>query len=127
MSCCGIRGATCTRANTPNDIVGEARRLLEAIIAANGVSTKDVASVIFSATADLDAAYPARAAREIGWTEVPLLCLQEMTVTDSLPRCIRVLIHWNTHRAQDEIQHVYLGAARTLRPDLAQPVGKEDS
>ena len=126
MSCRGIRGATCARANTPKVIVEETRRLLEAIIAANGISTEDVVSVMFTATADLDAAYPARAAREMGWTNVPLLCLQEMSVADSLPRCIRVLIHWNTDRGQDEVQHVYLGAARTLRPDLAQPAGKED-
>jgi chorismate mutase len=94
------------------------RALLRRIVAANDVSPVDLASVIFTATPDLDAAYPAQAARQLGWTEVPLLCMQEMAVPKSLPRCIRVLLHWNTDRAPDRIRHVYLGEARALRPDL---------
>ena len=80
---------------------------------------KDVASVLFTATPDLDAVYPAVAARQLGWTHTALMCVQEMAVPGSLPRCIRVLVHWNTERAIDEIQHVYLHEARRLRPDLA--------
>jgi len=119
MTCRGIRGAVCADVNQADAILRAARTLLERIVAANRLSAEDVASVIFTATHDLDAVYPARAARELGWTHVPLLCMQEMPVAASLPRCIRVLIHWNTDRAQDEIQHVYLGEARALRPDLA--------
>jgi chorismate mutase len=91
------------------------------VVAANDLSVDDVTSVIFTATPDLDAAYPAHAAREMGWADTPLLCMQEMAVAGSLPRCIRVLIHWNTNHSPHEIRHVYLGAARALRPDLAKP------
>jgi chorismate mutase len=80
-----------------------------------------VASVLFTATPDLDAAYPAVAARQLGWTETALLCVQEMAVRGSLPRCIRVLIHWNTDRSQDQLHHVYLREAKRLRPDRAGP------
>lgn len=120
MICRGIRGATCVHANQAEAILTATRELLAHIVAANGVSVGDVASVIFTATPDLDAAYPARAAREMGWTQVPLLCVQEMAVQDSLPRCIRVLMHWNTDRRRDQIQHIYLRGTRALRPDLAE-------
>jgi len=119
MTCRGIRGAVCAEANQAEAIIRATRDLLEQLVAANRLTVDDVASVIFTATPDLDAAYPARAAREMGWVRTPLLCIQEMAVTPSLPRCIRVLIHWNTDRTPQQIQHVYLGAARVLRPDLA--------
>jgi len=92
--------------------------LLEHIITTNALDVTDIASVIFTATPDLDAVYPAVAAREMGWTDIPLLCMQEMAVQGSLPRCIRVLLHWNTDHAQADIHHVYLGEARALRPDI---------
>ena len=79
---------------------------------------EDVASVYFTATPDLDAVCPAVAARQLGWTRTALLCVQEMVVPGSLPRCIRVLLHWNTDLPQHAIRHVYLGAAAELRPDL---------
>ncbi len=120
MTCRGIRGAICADANEAGAVLSATRRLLERIVSANDVSADDVVSVIFTATPDLDATYPARAARQMGWTNVPLLCAQEMAVRDSLSRCIRVLIHWNTDRTPDEIHHVYLGEARALRPDLAE-------
>jgi chorismate mutase len=103
------------------------RQLLERIIAVNDLSVDDVTSAIFTATPDLDAAYPARAARDMGWTQVPLLCMQEMAIVDTIPRCIRVLIHWNTNRAPDQIRHVYLGEARALRPDLARSDRTEET
>ena len=118
MNCRGIRGAASVEANDANSILAATRELLGRIVAANGLLVEDVASVIFTATPDLDAVYLARAAREMGWVNTPLLCMQEMVVAGSLPRCIRVLIHWNTGRRPDEIQHIYLGQARTLRPDL---------
>lgn len=121
----GIRGATSVDANSPEAILTATRELLEHIVTANDLSMEDVVSVVFTATPDLDAVYPARAAREMGWTNTPLLCMQEMTVVNSLPRCIRVLIHWNTALPPERIRHVYLGGARALRPDLARDLVPE--
>ena len=118
MTCRGIRGAITVDANQQEAILAATRKLLAHIVETNDLKVDDVASVIFTATPDLDVAAPARAAREMGWTGVPLLCMQEMAVAGALPRCIRVLIHWNTGRPQDQIHHVYLGGARVLRPDL---------
>ena len=120
MTCRGIRGATSVQTNDAPSILAATRKLLEEIVAANDLAVDDLASVIFTATPDLDAAYPARAARDLGWTSTPLLCMQEMVVAPSLPRCIRVLLHWNTDRSSDQIRHVYLGRARSLRPDLEE-------
>ncbi|MBN1641532.1 MAG: chorismate mutase [Anaerolineae bacterium] len=117
--CRGIRGATTVAANDVDEILDATEELLRQIIAANGVREADVASAIFTATRDLDAVYPAVAARRLGWTHTTLLCVQEMAVPGSLARCIRVLIHWNTERSIDQIRHVYLREARQLRPDLA--------
>ena len=105
--------------NTAAAIKAAVRELLEQIVADNGLDVADIASVIFTATPDLDAVYPAVAAREMGWVHTPLLCMQEMAVRGNLPRCIRVLLHWNTNCAQADVRHVYLGDARVLRPDLA--------
>jgi len=118
MTCRGIRGAISVKANTA--IVSATRELLERIVAANPLQVEEIASVIFTATPDLSAAYPACAAREMGWVNVPLLCMQEMAVAGSLSRCIRVLVHWNTDLPASQIRHVYLGAAQTLRPDLME-------
>jgi chorismate mutase len=120
MTIRGIRGATSVDVNDAEPIIAATRELLERIVAANGLATEDVASVIFTATSDLDAAYPARAAREMGWVHVPLLCMQEMAVVGSLPRCIRVLVLWNTDRPAGQIRHVYLRRACALRPDLVK-------
>ena len=120
MTVRGIRGATSVDVNDAEPIIAATRELLERIVAANGLATEDVASVIFTATSDLDAAYPARAAREMGWVHVPLLCMQEMAVVGSLPRCIRALVLWNTDRPAGQIRHVYLRRARALRPDLVE-------
>ena len=120
MICRGIRGAVAVDANESTAILAATRDLLEQIVAANGLDMGDVASVVFTATPDLDAAYPARAARQMGWAHVPLLCMQEMAVDGSLPRCIRVLVHWNTDLPPEAMQHVYLGKARALRPDLME-------
>ena len=120
MTVRGIRGATSVDVNGAEPIIAATRELLERIVAANGLATKDVASVIFTATSDLDTAYPARAAREMGWVQVSLLCMQEMAVVGSLPRCIRVLVLWNTDRPAGQVRHVYLRRARALRPDLVK-------
>jgi len=121
MPCRGIRGATTVESNTAADILAASRDLLSQLVAANEVGTADIASVLFTVTPDLTAAFPARAARELGWQQVPLLDAQEIPVPGSLPRCIRVLIHWNTEKSQAEIQNLYLGQAAALRPDLNNP------
>ena len=115
----GIRGATVAERDEKEAIWSATRSLLEAILAANpDLAPEDIASAWFTATPDLSAAYPAAAARQMGWTQVPLMCVQEMPVAGSLPRCIRVLLHWNTDLPQAAIHHVYLHAAAILRPDL---------
>jgi len=119
-SCRGIRGATTVPQNERKAILDATSELLEQVIRENGVQEQDVASVVFSATPDLDAVYPAVAARQLGWTQTPLLCVQEMCVLGSLPRCIRILVHWNTDLSPEAIRHVYLHEARSLRPDLTE-------
>lgn len=116
----GIRGATVAAANTQEAIVDSTRELLENLIAANGVQPVDVASIYFTVTPDLDAAFPASAARAIGWNDTALLDAVAPPVRGDLPRCIRVLVHWNTGRPPSEIRHVYLREAIQLRPDRAQ-------
>jgi chorismate mutase len=114
-----VRGAISVGENSEGAILTAVQELLERMVYVNGIALEDIASVLFTATDDLDSAYPARAAREIGWTDVPLLCAREIDVPKGLPRCIRVLITWNTPLPSDRIKHVYLGAAASLRPDLA--------
>lgn len=118
MVCRGVRGATTVDANTAEAILEATRELLTRIVEANGIAVEDVASAFFTVTGDLTAAFPAQAARQLGWRHVALLDAQEMPVPGSLPRCIRVLIHWNTSVPQAEVRHVYLRGAATLRPDL---------
>jgi len=114
----GIRGATVASANTPDAIYEATRTLLTTIVRENGISAEAIAYVLFTATPDLDAAYPAEAARAMGWCETPMLCTQEMRVQGSLPRCIRALVVCRLS-ASSPVRHVYLGEARTLRPDWA--------
>ena len=116
----GIRGAIDVNANEEMTIIWATRQLLEQIVAANDVAAEDVASVIFTATPDLNATYPARAARDMGWVHVPLMCMQEMAVPGGLDQCIRVLVLWNTDQPPEQVRHVYLGRARALRPDLVR-------
>jgi chorismate mutase len=96
------------------------RELLQKILSVNPtLQSQDIASAIFTTTRDLQTVYPAKAARELGWTEVPLMCALELDVPAALPHCIRVLIHWNTDLPQSAVHHVYLHEAIKLRPDLA--------
>ncbi len=120
MFCRGIRGATTADSNSKNDILAATRQLLALMIRTNGIKTEDVASAIFSLTSDLNAEFPALAARQLGWLDVPLLCTYEVDVPGSLRRCIRILIHWNTDRPQAEVKHVYIKEAMRLRPDLSK-------
>lgn len=116
----GVRGATTCEANTEEAIVVAAAELLRQMADANGVEDDEIAAIIFTATPDLNAAFPAEAARRLNWTVVPLMSATEIGVPGALPRCIRVLMLWNTPRSQAEIVHVYLRAATALRPDLKE-------
>jgi len=120
MPCRGIRGATTVDENSALAILAATRELLTRIVEVNDVAVSEVASAFFTVTPDLTTAFPARAARELGWRHVALLDAQEIPVPDSLPRCVRTLIHWNTDRPQAEIRHVYLRGAAALRPDLKE-------
>ncbi|RSD26503.1 chorismate mutase [Mesobacillus subterraneus] len=115
----GIRGAITVNENDEKEIIEAAERLLSETISANEIVPDDVASIFISATEDVDAAFPARALRNIeGWTYVPVMCMQELDVPGSLQKCIRIMIHVNTEKKQTEIKHVYLEGAAGLRPDL---------
>ena len=118
--CRGLRGATTVEKNDAEAMLEATTELLQALIEANGLREEDIASVFFTTTPDLNAVYPAAAARRLGWTRTALLCVQEMAVPGSLPRSIRALIHWNTERSIDELHHIYLREASALRPDWAR-------
>lgn len=114
----GVRGAITVDTNTHEDILTATRELIEMMVEKNTISENDVASILFTTTPELTAAYPAKAAREFGWTRTALMGFVEADVKDGLPMCIRVLIHWNTDKSMDEIHHVFLREAVRLRPDL---------
>ena len=114
----GVRGATTVKANTREAILAATTELLGAMVEANGIDTEDVASAFFTASPDLNAEFPALAARQMGWTHVALLCGHEMNVPGSLPLCLRILLHVNTEKRASDIVHVYLHGARVLRPDF---------
>jgi chorismate mutase len=128
MLCRGVRGATTADENTKDAILTATRQLLALMIRINNIEPEHVASAIFSLTRDLDAEFPALAARQLGWLDVPLLCTYEVDVPGSLRRCVRVLIHWNTDKPQSEIRHIYVKDAERLRPDLCKlpPVDMSD-
>jgi len=117
MHCRGIRGATTVTENTKEAILEETRILLEQLVEANRIDVEDVACVFFTTTPDLNAAFPALAARQIGWTQTALLCGHEMNVPGSLERCLRVLILYNTEKTAGEMVHVYIKGAENLRAD----------
>ena len=114
----GIRGATTVTSNTRDEILAATKELLTAIIDVNGIHADDVASAWFTTTLDVTAEFPAVAARQMGWTAVPLMCSHEMGVAGSLPLCVRILLHVNTEKSPHEVSHVYLRGATALRPDL---------
>ena len=122
MATRGIRGATTVERNDRTEILRATRELLEVLVRLNGLRPEDIASVWFTVTADLDAEFPALAAREIGWTEVPLMCGREIPVPGAIAGCIRVLVDWNTAKAQREVRHAFLHRAKELRPAWAVEV-----
>lgn len=113
----GIRGAITVEADTEEAIIEATMEILSAMIHANDLHEDDVASIFFTTTPDLTATYPARGARRLGWTKTALMGGVEMDVRGSIPRCIRILIHWNTDKPLSEIKHIYLRDAVKLRPD----------
>ena len=115
-----IRGATTVPRDDREEILSATRTLLTRILAENDLRVEDVVSSLFVVTRDLTAAYPAEAARQIGWTDTALLCAADMEVAGSLKRCVRVLLHVYASRSAKSARHVYLGDAVSLRPDWAE-------
>ncbi|WP_437224266.1 chorismate mutase [Planctomicrobium sp. SH661] len=115
----GVRGAITVTENCPKEILAATRELLEQIIAVNSLQDfSEIVSAIFTTTPDLNASFPAEAARELGMSQVPLLCASEIAVPHGMPRVIRVLLHVNTDRSQAEMTHLYLRDAKGLRKDI---------
>ena len=114
-----VRGATTVDENSAADIIEGTKELLQKIVETNGIDSEDLISVIFTVTGDLNAAFPAAAARQLGWTDVALMCSNEIGVPGSLEKCIRVLVHINTEKSNRDIVNVYLRGAKVLRPDKA--------
>lgn len=118
MTVRGIRGATSVTENTKESILKETKRLINQMMDVNNIAIEDIASIFFSVTQDLNAVFPAVAARELDMVNTPLLCLNEVNVPDSLKYCIRILMHVNDDRPQIDMKHVYLNEAIRLRPEF---------
>jgi chorismate mutase len=128
MSTRGVRGATTVPRNDSASITGRTLELLSILVSANALRPEELSCAIFTVTEDLDAEFPAMAVRSLpGWEEVPLLCGREIPVPGSLSRCVRVLLNWNTPKAQSEIRHAFLRGARELRPQWAVRVAGDDA
>ena len=115
MRCRGIRGATTVDDNTRKDTLAAAKELLQEMVQANGVQEEEIACIFFTTTPDVNRAFPAAAARELGLSQAPMLCGHEMNVPGSLPMCLRILILFNTEKGTEEIVHIYIKGARELR------------
>ena len=126
MICRGVRGATTVEQTDRESVLVATRELLATMIRLNGIDRTDVASAIFTTTTDITSVFPATAARQLGWLDVPLMCGHEMIVEGSLQKCIRIMLHWNTDKAQDQIQHIYLHGAKVLRPDKTVVLSEKD-
>ena len=118
--CRGIRGATTAEDNTKEAIFDATKEVFRKIVEANQIQERQIAAAFFTTTQDLNAAFPARAVREMGWNHTALLCSHEMAVPDGLPRCIRVLILVNTDKEPHELVNVYLGGAVNLRSESTE-------
>ncbi len=119
MAVRGLRGATTVEQNVATEILAATRELLQELLSANGITTyEEIVSAVFTTTPDVNAVFPAEAARSLGMSQVPLLCASEIAVPNSMPRCIRILLHVNTDQPQSVMKHVYLREAKRLRPDM---------
>lgn len=115
-----IRGATTSEHNNSEEILSATKELLNEIVKANQLDEDNIVSVLFTTTQDLDAVFPAAAARQLGWKHVPVTCASEINVAGSLAKCIRIMMHVYTDKTPREISHIYLKGAKVLRPDLAE-------
>ena len=122
MYCRGVRGATTVDDNTSEAILAATHEILDMIVKANGIEKDDVATIIFTLTEDVNAEFPAIAARQAGWLETPLLCAREIHVPGSTGMVLRVLMLWNTDKHATEIEHIYIRGAAALRPGFAREV-----
>tara|TARA_Y100000590_G_scaffold258730_1_gene290381 strand:- start:87 stop:452 length:366 start_codon:yes stop_codon:yes gene_type:complete len=120
MACRGIRGAITIKENDEQQIIDGSIRLLRDIISKNNISENDIVSIFFSVTEDLNATFPARAARKMNLNHTPLLCFHEIRVPEGLEKCIRILMHVNSEKSIQEITHCYLEKAASLRPDITK-------
>jgi chorismate mutase len=120
MSCRAVRGAISVKKNSEKEILSAATELLQAIVTANRIKVKDIVSIIFTVTSDLNAQFPAQAARKLGWDNIPMLCAYEIKVKQSLRQCLRIMLTFNSWKPQSWIKHQYLRQAVQLRPDLAE-------
>lgn len=120
MSVRGLRGATTVDADTEEQVSERVQRLLHEMLARNDVEKEDLISILFTATDDIHCMFPAKAARDIGLGDVPLICARELDVMDGTKMCIRVLMHLTTERSRSELHHIYLEGARGLRDDLPE-------
>lgn len=125
MRCRGIRGATTVKENAKEAILKATRELLEKMIEANEIEADEVACAFFSTTLDINAEFPALAARHLGWAQTALLCGHEMNVPGSLQKCVRILILYNTEKRAEEIRHVYINGAEVLRVDISSAAKKK--
>lgn len=117
----GIRGATTVEEDREDLVLQATKALIIEMVAQNDVEIDDIASVIVSTTTDVTSVFPARAIRSIeGWEYVPVMCTHEMDVPGAIQKCIRLMMHVNTNKAQREIEHIYQNAAVRLRPDLVK-------
>ena len=121
MAVRAVRGATQVERDDREHVLARTRELVGLLTTRNDLGPDDLISMTFTATPDVASVAPALAARQLGYHDVALICVQEMVVEGSMPRVVRVLIHWNTDRSQKEINHIYLGHAAALRPDLQIP------
>ena len=115
-----IRGATTVKANEKQEILDATRELLREMVEQNGILKEEIISIFFSMTTDLNAVFPAVAAREMGWDRIAMMCTHEIDVQGSLRGCIRALMHVNTNKENDELKYIYLKEAKVLRPDLSE-------
>jgi len=115
-----IRGATTVERDTRDEVIERTKELVRAVVERNGLEPADLVSILFTATDDVHSAFPAEAAREAGFTHVPLMCARELDIENGIARCIRVMVHVYTSRAPEDLRHPYLHGARQLRTDLPE-------
>ncbi|MEV6286302.1 chorismate mutase [Kribbella sp. NPDC051770] len=118
MAVRAIRGATQLDADEREHLLERTAELVRAVLEANDLASEDLISILFTVTPDLSSEFPAVAGRQIGLTDVPLMCMQEIAVPHALPRVVRMMLHTESPRSREKIQHVYLHGATALRPDL---------